>query len=498
MRRLIAAGSAVALLLAIAPAVAQASPADPCEQAYTAPMNSTAKLKAYLDCRLDRLDSRVGVYPVPGPTVTATVEVPGPTATATATVTVTASSTPTPSVTPTPTATATVTQDPPASLLDLPRIAWEGGPDYWAQFPDASDWTDPSFFPIGIWFNGLSTDAQAQWDKAHGINTYVGMDPSTDFALFERNGLYWLGPQRITNAPEHSENWPGVFLADEPDGVGDASGITILEAAKAQAPAGKFTYANYTQIVIENDLAQSISEAYVNFPDAVSADQYFYTTPWCDWSNFRGSARTPPIDQATCRTASSYGKMLDTLTRRDAADGILSPRWGFVENFNGMPSGDQSVYMTADQAKGAAMNSIIHEARGLFWFNQSFSGSCRSSAVLRDAQVQGSGWCGSAAVEGMGEVNNLVHALAPVINTQSYQWKFGDGLDTMLKAYDGYAYVFAMTDGTTGSRTFTLPSGISGTSVEVLNEGRTLTVDNGTFSDNFAAENTYHIYRIKI
>ena len=385
------------------------------------------------------------------------------------------------------------------TTLDLPRIAWEGGPEYYRQFANASDWTDPSFFPIGIWFNGISTAEDVAWDKGHGINSYVGMWEGTDFGLFERNDLYWLGPQTVRGQTASSKNWPGVFLADEADGVGDpAHAMEVLKSAKRTASADKFTYANFTQMVVENDLTDAVSEAYVNFPDVVSADQYFYTTPWCDQTDYRGAARTPQIPKATCRTASSYGRLLDTLTRRDAADGVLTPRWGFVENLNGMPSGDQSVYMTAAQVKGAAMNSVIHEARGLMWFNQSFSGSCRSSLVVRDAQTKGSSWCGSAAVQGMGEVNNLIHGLAPVINTQSYQWKFGDRLDTMLKAYDGYAYVFAMTDGTTGNRTFTLPSGISGTSVEVLNEGRTLTAGNGTFSDNFAAENTYHIYRIKV
>ena len=385
------------------------------------------------------------------------------------------------------------------SSLDLPRVAWEGGPAYYQRFASASDWTDPSFFPIGIWYNGVSTDAEAVWDKAHGINSYVGMDPSTSFSVFTRNGLYWLGPQTLTGQIASSKNWPGVFLDDEVDGrYGVSAGMTLLRNLKSQAAAGKFTYANYTQMVIETDLKDADAQAYVNLPDVVSMDQYFYTTPWCSGSNYRGASRLVAVPQATCRTASSYGKAVSAMQLRNASDGVLTPVWGFVENLNGMPSGDQSLYMTAAQVKGAAMNSIIHEARGLFWFNQSFSGTCRSSNVLRDAQTKGGAWCGSAAVEGMGEVNNLVKSLAPVLNTQSYQWTFGTGLDTMLKAYDGYAYVFAMTDGSTGSRTLNLPAGITGTSVEVLNEGRTLTNSNGTFSDTFAAENTYHIYKIKI
>jgi hypothetical protein len=68
----------------------------------------------------------------------------------------------------------------------------------------------------------------------------------------------------------------------------------------------------------------------------------------------------------------------------------------------------------------------------------------------------------------------------------------------MLKTYDGSAYIFAMTDGTTGSRTFTLPQGVAGRSVEVIGENRTIPVTGGGFSDSFASEYTYHVYRISL
>jgi hypothetical protein len=71
----------------------------------------------------------------------------------------------------------------------------------------------------------------------------------------------------------------------------------------------------------------------------------------------------------------------------------------------------------------------------------------------------------------------------------------------VYQAFDGSAYVFAMVDGATqpGSRTFELPPGVTGTSVEVVGEDRTLPVgSDGTFSDDFAAEYSYHTYRIAL
>ncbi|WP_377973766.1 hypothetical protein [Arthrobacter ulcerisalmonis] len=384
-------------------------------------------------------------------------------------------------------------------MLNLPRIPWEGGPDYWKQFPNAKEWTDPSFFPIGIWFNGFSNNAEVQWDKDHGINTYAGMWEGTDFSLFEDNDVYWLGNKLNSTFKDDSPNWPGVLLDDEVDGrFTPSEGIKHLESLKSELVTGqgKFAYANFTQLVIGSDMSIADQERYVNLTDAVSVDMYWYTIPFCDWTPYRGTLYADPVDQATCRTASSYGKAVNGMTIRDAADGKLQPRWMFLENLNGLSGQAHVGYIQPGQVKGAAMSSVINEARGLFWFNQSFTGDCQTDGALRLAQVQGTSFCGYPQMQAMGEVNNLIQSLAPVLNTQSYEWTFGQRLDTMLKVSKDSAYIFAMTDGTTGARTFTLPAGIKGTKIDVVGENRSLTVTNGSFSDNFANEYTYHVYKI--
>ena len=375
-----------------------------------------------------------------------------------------------------------------------------GGPEYWRQFPNASKWTNSSFFPIGIWYNGISTDAEAQWDKAHGITFYDGMWEGTNFSLFERNDMYWVGDKLNSTFKDSSPNWPGVSLDDEVDGrYTPTEGLRYQQRLKdGYAGNGKFTYANYTQLVIGPDMAKADQEKYVNMPDVTSLDMYWYTIPFCDWRPYWGDQYADPVPQNTCRTASSYGKAVNGLTIRDASDGKLKPRWMLIENLNGLSGQNHINYITPGQLKGAAMNSVINEARGLMWFNQSFTGSCQTSGALRAAQVHGRNFCGYAQIEAMGEVNNLIHSLAPVINTQSYQWTFGNGLDTMLKTHNGSAYIFAMTDGTTGTRTLTLPNGINGKTVEVINEGRTIPVNGNTFTDTFTNEYTYHIYKITL
>lgn len=106
---------ALAVVAALVPAVASAAPGDPCEAAYSKPMNSTEKLRKYLDCRLDRLDA--GLQPAPTVTVTAP-------ASPAATVTAPASASPTVSATPSSTATPAANGFPDATTTGVPS-GWQ-------------------------------------------------------------------------------------------------------------------------------------------------------------------------------------------------------------------------------------------------------------------------------------------------------------------------------------------------------------------------------------
>ena len=109
-------------------------------------------------------------------------------------------------------------------------------------------------------------------------------------------------------------------------------------------------------------------------------------------------------------------------------------------------------------------------------------------------------FCGADQVAAAAEIDGVVHELAPVLNTQSYAWDAGAGLDTMLKVHDGAAYLFAMVDGSQspGERTLRLPHVVDGTQAEVLFEGRSLPVTDGALVDTFAEEFSWHVYRIPL
>jgi hypothetical protein len=393
--------------------------------------------------------------------------------------------------------------DPNTPILNLPRVPWEGGPQYWQQFPDAAarGWTDPNFFPIAIWWCVFETDAQVQWDKAHGINTYVVTNSSlpNSAALMDRNGMSWVGGQLPGMTRQHPA-WVGDFFDDEVDGRYEPGpGQAYLQSLADKLPDHrKFRYTNYTSMVI-SWLSKADAEKYVNaYTDAVSLDMYWYTVGYCDREQIHGDVYLTNFTKTDCRTASNYGKSITSLRVRDAADGKRQSIWSFVENVPQNIEIANAPY-SPGQLKGATMASIIHEARGIIWFNNGFGDvPTNTGNAIRTAQTNPS-WAGAPLIAAMGEVNNQIKRLAPVLNTQSYEWSFATNTDTMLKVHNGAAYIFAMTkDGGTGSRTFTLPAGVTGSTVEVVDENRSLTVTGGKFADTFAAEYSYHVYKIAL
>jgi Domain of unknown function (DUF4082) len=432
----------------------------------------------------------------PVTSTTTTVTTPPTTSTATTT---------TPTTTPPP---PTTTSSPPGGGLTLPRVPWEGGPAYYSGFTATRPWNNPNFFPVGVWFESVLDQQDIDLDKAAGINTYVELTDNSNMSLIRGNGMY-----AITNGTRsgYSSETTGWLLQDEADmwaGPGSAGwtgneagegticiptdakcGYTVMQTMRDRMPQndGRVSYANYGKGVIfwETDAE---AEKFVNFTTVNSADVYWYTDPWaCPGPGESDRFGTTPT---TCRLAANYGLTMNRMRELDAIDGKRQPIYAFVED--GHPfNGNDGLTIASDQLAGAVMNSIIHEARGIIYFNHNFGGSCISQHVLRDS-------CGASIRPTVTKVNGQIQQLAPALNTQSYQYTFNPSLDTMLKAYGGSYYIFAMLGRgvAPGSHALTLPTGMGGASAEVMFENRSVPVVNGRITDTFAAESTYHIYKI--
>jgi hypothetical protein len=251
---------------------------------------------------------------------------------------------------------------------------------------------------------------------------------------------------------------------------------------------GRFKEANFGNGILRTWWAPTTMDDHLQLMDAASADKYTYTSP-----DVKGIVEDSPDwpNGATVANAASYGWQVDQLKRfQDPAH--RRPIWTFIETAQPLLSEPGARTITPDQLEGAAWSAIIHEARGIAFFQHNSNGCGNYSLV--DAG------CPAAMRTKVTALTAQIRSLAPVINSQSYVWDFGTGADTMLKTYGGNAYVFAdvgLRD-STGSKTFTLPPGVSGGSVTVVGEGRTIPVVNGRFTDGFADEFTHHVYRIAL
>lgn len=353
-----------------------------------------------------------------------------------------------------------------------------------------------------IWFDSINTNSEVRADKSYGINTYIGEPTSTNYYLYADNNVFVL--DKLDNTPSGGTAQPGDFLVDEPDGAGPSSAADLARVKNLVAsspPDGRFKEINFSMTALSK-LDPAVNKANFegmmsSYAGPVSADKYYYTQPNC----FDIRYLIVPIDPAHCRTASSYGATVRAVRARLMASGHLKPVWNFVEDLSGAPDPNHfHSYIQPGQLEGAVMDSIINEARGILYFNQSFAGTCTSTNVIRQVE-DGALPCAQPQMNAMKQVDARIKSLAPVINTQSYQYSFGPNLDTMLKTYQGSAYIFSMISGAAkswaGKRTFTLPPGLAqATSVQVLFENRVIPVVDGRFTDNFAHEYTYHIYKV--
>lgn len=433
---------------------------------------------------------------------------------------------------------ATVSSQPATSggaTLDYPRIAWEGGPSYWAQFPKAAaaGWANPSFFPITI-FYGKADPTYVASLKDAGINTFA--PPEHDPSNFPITNITNQGMYVIANINEYTPAEVGAnnnrvvgwFMSDECDmGSSGCSNGTTGKTASNYATAvdksyvdkarsyndGRFVMANFGNGILRTFWASypaasppySLSitptdmHAQVQMMDVASADKYTYTSPAVD--GIVPASPDWPANAPVAR-AYSYGWQADQMKRfQDPAH--PKPIWTFVETAKPYLTEAGATTIQPDQIEGAVWSAIIHEARGISYFDHNNNGTCGNYAIVDCPDVH-------AKVK---QIDAEVTAMAPILNTQSYynsqvtvngmtysRFSFNNGTDTMLKTYDGAAYIIAGLGfgDTTGNKSFTLPNGVNGGSVEVVDEGRTLPVTHRTFTDNFANEYTHHIYKVAL
>ncbi|WP_396020071.1 hypothetical protein [Arthrobacter sp. ISL-85] len=382
----------------------------------------------------------------------------------------------------------------------------DGGADYFKRFSKPLP-LSPTFFPVGVWLESITSMDEIHRDADVGINVYVDLTADSNLSLLDGSG-----PFALSSSPSLRDN--GAVLADEPDmwaGPGNDKwtgkwpgqgavcepeagrcGYTVQGQLAKGVENSKMAYANYGKGVTfwesDGEAARFVNE----YQDVVSADNYWFTDPNICGKSEGGSLvkGERSLTESECRLPANYGWTVDRVRSLVSPEGS-KPVWSFVEV--GQPFDASTEAVTGPQIRAAVWNSIIHGARGIVYFNHSFGGGCRSFHVLREG-------CAQQTRAEVTALNRQLAELAPVLNAPFLDNAVihNETVQSAVKVYDGSLFILTSSArAASQDAVFELPClANGGGNVTVLGENRSLNMEKGTFQDSFPNGNAVHLYRL--
>ena len=158
----------------------------------------------------------------------------------------------------------------------------DGGEDYYSRFSNAIP-SDPNYFPLGVWFESVISQADIDIDKDAGLNLYVVLTINSNLSLVQKNGLRAiLQPEwRTSQSAINSSAGAGWLLFDEIDmQQGPSQGYTTLNNVLAQLPNDlRMRYNNYGKGVMFWEKDEQARRFVNDFQQVVSNDSYWFTDP---------------------------------------------------------------------------------------------------------------------------------------------------------------------------------------------------------------------------
>jgi hypothetical protein len=448
-----------------------------------------------------------------GPATTSTSAAPTSTTTQQATTTTQQGTTTTQQAT-------TTTTSPPANgplPAGVTLQAIDGGPNFYTGhgYTAAAPLDSPSFFPIGAWYLGLNSSSDVKTYQDLSLNMLDRPTGNCNLSLLAGTGIYAIpqfGECGGANGASIGKESVGLFTDDEVDmNDGPGSGYSYLQGLVNAVPtnikSGRFFWTNYGKGVMIWESDSQAAQFVNNYQQTVSDDFYWFTddningpwgvSPWDQAAQFFNMSTDATTDQA--KRGSNYGSSIDRLRQLESPVG-WEPIWAFVED--GCPFSNGQCVNPAEM-NWAVWSSIIHGARGVIYFNHSFSGPAQGDNNFEDPYYTSSGIYGQAK-----STDALIKSLAPVLNdstalgyvTVSTPPATFSGIETMVKYHAGHFYIFTDTRDSESAAniaaTFTVPN-TGATTVTVVGENRTIPLAGGTtFTDTYAHGSTVHIYEI--
>ena len=327
-------------------------------------------------------------------------------------------------------------------------------------------------FPIGVY---VQAPANFELWKSRGVNTMVVVpDGNSEKAWNKaaiRDGLYEIrAPASNPASDAGNRNLLAWALPDQPDDV-----ISQVPYAKIQRTYRAWkridprvpVYINFNGQFNQHDLATNASgpswyRQYVKGANWITSDLY-------------------PVNNGDGNDLGVIGQEVTQL--RQVAGG--KPVFVFIES--GAYDARNPV-ITPNQFRAEVWESIIHGARGIFYFpvqvTPNFKYDVTPPAVAAEMTRQDA------------TITKLASVLQGTINPRSLGAVAPSPLQVTWRRSSGHSYFFVLNLSPTASHQIIALSGVgSATSATVYGENRTVQISGGTISDNFGPY-AVHIYQV--
>jgi hypothetical protein len=413
----------------------------------------------------------------------------------------------------------------------------DGGSNYYANngftYAANAGWDNPNFFPIGPWEAPIFDQNDVNTYKSLHWNTFFNITANTNLSLARSNGFWIIQNASDGILPGTGSETVGLLSADE----NYSASVNSVNGTANSVQDGRFWWLQNTwNTLVPNasiagtPMAQIMSQQ-LSTPNgttrnlnALSADFYWFSGIKDGGMESAGGQiynLGRPMTVAEGARGSNYGDMIDIQRSYMTAD--PGPIFSFVEvgEPGNSPSATAADYITPAELNWADWSSLIHGARGIIYFNNTFTGPAQASNAVETTYYQTVQPGQTVSIDTqIQNTDALIQQLAPVLNSPfalnyvsvsgtksgSSNYIFGNGpdltlggLEVMAKDDNGQFFIFADTrePGTETNipATFTIADP-NATSVTVVGENRTIPVVNGVFSDTFATAATVHIYEV--
>ncbi|WP_407121684.1 hypothetical protein [Bradyrhizobium sp. STM 3561] len=346
--------------------------------------------------------------------------------------------------------------------------------------------TDANFFPIGVW---LQSPTRAASYKAIGINTFVGLyeGPTEEqLAALARQHMFAIAGQNDVALKSVNRHVIKAWMQeDEPDNaqpIGPGVYGTCIPAIEVARRTREMKARDPTRPIMIN-FGQGVANEFWRGRGPCNGDQGYYDiaiqgADLLSYDIYPVGSTTPQVKGRLEYVA----RGVTNLAKR-ATDG--QSVWMALET----TALDPTRRPTAAEVRAEIWMALVHGATGIFYFVHEFKPTFREDAIFRYPDI----------VEEVTKTNRLILSLSPALKSPSVSGAISVNsqvpIATMVKVYKDNTYIFAVAMQNSPSTARITVNNVHQTSARVIGEGRSVSLAQGSFEDQFEGYGV-HLYQI--